>query len=144
MDGVVWGWARREELGRWAIDDDGVGIVVAHHVNERDSPQVDGRITPPAQYGAFCGGDYGVVGVVYVDSVLVKYGDVIGVGELARAKQGVLADAWGDVEFVGGRANSEGVLRNFRGWYHCSAGQDELLGGFSSGALAWVIGSAHS
>ena len=92
----------------------------------------------------FCDGDYGVVGVVYVDGVLVKYGDVIGISELARAKQGVLTDAWGDVEFVGGRANSEGVLRNFCGRYHCSAGQDELLGGFSSGASAGVSGSAHS
>ena len=26
------------ELGRWSVDDDRVGVVVPHHVSERDSP----------------------------------------------------------------------------------------------------------
>ncbi len=80
------------------------------------------------QYGSFGDCDLCVIGIVDVDGVLVKDGYVIGVCILARAKKGMLADAWRDMEFIGGGSNGKGVLRCFCGCDDCSTGQNELLG----------------
>ena len=92
------------------------------------------------QYGSFGDCDLCVVSGVDVDGVLDKDGYVIGFCVLARAKKGMLADAWRDMEFIGGK----GVLHCFRGCDNCSTRQNELLGRFASRALTWISGSAHS
>ncbi len=74
-------------------------------------------IPPTVQYGTFGDGDLRVVGVIDVDGVPVKDSDVISIGILARAKKGMLTDTWGDMEFIGGGSNGEGVLCYFGGWY---------------------------
>ena len=93
----------------------------------------------PRSMAPFCDGDYGVVGVVYVDSVLVKYGDVIGIGVFSRAEERVLTDAGGEVEFVGWCSDVERILRFFCCLDHLSAGKDEPFVRWFACAMAWVV-----
>ena len=55
-----------------------------------------------------------------------------------------MTDAWGDMEFVGGGSNGERILRNFGGWYDCSAWEDELFGRLAPSASAWIGCGAYS
>ena len=96
------------------------------------------------QYGAFGDGDLRVVGVADVDGVLVEDSDVISIGILARAKKGMLTDAWGDMEFVGGGSNGERILRDLGGWHDCSTWEDKLLGRLAPSASAWIGCGAYS
>ena len=76
-------------------------------------PLIEVRVAPPAKDCALGHRDLSVVGIVDVYSVPVEDGDVISIGVLARAKEGMLADTRGDMKFIGGGSHGEWVLCDF-------------------------------
>ena len=78
-----------EEILRGFVGKRGLRGDVCHILHKWDSPEANVVVAPSAQYGSAGDRDDCVVGVVYVDLVLVKNRDVVGVGELARAEQRV-------------------------------------------------------
>ncbi len=65
-----------------AVDDDGVGVAVPHHVNQRNLVEVEDWVAKPTKNGSFTDGEDGTTGVVDVDHLLVKNCDVVGNGKL--------------------------------------------------------------
>jgi hypothetical protein len=109
--GAIW-----EEFCRGAGENDGVGVVVAYHVYQRNSVHIENWIAETTEDGAFAYGEGGVIGVIDIDHLLVEYCDIICICKFAHAEERMLTDAWGDVEFVGWRSDVEWVFGKFGYW----------------------------